>query len=104
MTQNIKQSLGLVIDDDGEFWMSFDDVVKYFSIMEICNLAPDDLIEQYELGSKTKWDLSLFEGEWVRGATAGGCDIFQGTIILDNVIVEYYNFERFIKYYLMLNM
>ncbi|CAH1730885.1 unnamed protein product [Aphis gossypii] len=77
MTQKIKQSLGLVIDDDGEFWMSFEDVVKYFSILEICNLAPDDLIGQNETGSKTKWDLSLFEGEWVRGATAGGCDVFQ---------------------------
>lgn len=92
MPQNIKQSVGLVIDDDGEFWMSFNDVVKYFSIMEICNLAPDDLIEEYEIGSKTKWDLSLFKGKWVRGVTAGGCDILQGTIILDNIIVNYYNF------------
>ncbi|XP_025192300.1 calpain-A-like isoform X2 [Melanaphis sacchari] len=79
MPQKIKESLGLVIDDDGEFWMSFDDFIKYFSILEICNLAPDDDLatEQYGTDSKRKWDLSMFEGEWVRGATAGGCDVFQ---------------------------
>ncbi|XP_026821401.1 calpain-A-like [Rhopalosiphum maidis] len=71
-----KKSIGLVMDNDGEFWMSFEDFVKYFSILEICNLAPDDIIwEQYE--ACYKWNLSVFEGEWVRGATAGGCDISQ---------------------------
>jgi len=31
-----------------------------------------------------KSDLSILEGAWVRGATAGGCDKFQGRIILDS--------------------
>jgi len=73
----------MVLDDDGEFWMSFDDFLKYFSLLEICNLASDDL-KREQNGTCSTWDLSVFEGEWVRGATAGGCDIFQGTTILNN--------------------
>jgi len=68
--------------------MSFEDFVKYFSALEICHLAPGYLDrEQYGASGSKKWDLSIFEGEWVRGATAGGCDKFQGTIILNNIVI-----------------
>jgi len=66
--------------------MSFEDFVKYFSALEICHLNPGYLDrEQYGASGGTKWDLSIFEGEWVRGATAGGCDKFKGIIILNNI-------------------
>ena len=67
--------------------MLYDDFVKYFSTLEICHLAPDYLArEQCGINCEKIWDLSIFEGEWVRGATAGGCDKFHGTFILDNII------------------
>lgn len=72
-----KEELGLTFDDDGEFWMSFKDFMKHFDRLEICNLTPDSLTEE-ELteGHKKKWEISVFEGEWVRGVTAGGCRNF----------------------------
>lgn len=54
--------------------MSYNDFKTYFQRIEICNLNPDSLTEE-ELseGGKRKWEMSMFEGEWVRGVTAGGC-------------------------------
>jgi len=69
-----KEEIGLTFDADGEFWMSFKDFMLYFDRLEICNLSPDSL-EEEELDSegKMKWNMSVFEGAWIRGATAGGC-------------------------------
>ncbi|KAE9522347.1 hypothetical protein AGLY_017259 [Aphis glycines] len=80
ISESDKQSLGLVFDADGEFWMSYKDFVKYFSRLEICNLNPD-LLTKEQLGENKnlKWEMSVFEGEWVRGATAGGCRNFLET-------------------------
>ena len=41
--------------------------------MEICNLSPDSLSEEQETGQKKKWNMNVFEGEWVAGTSAGGC-------------------------------
>ncbi|KAF9793842.1 hypothetical protein SFRURICE_007373 [Spodoptera frugiperda] len=69
-----KEEMGLTFDDDGEFWMSFKDFVTHFSRVEICNLNPDSLDpEECPEGCTKKWEMSVFEGEWVRGVTAGGC-------------------------------
>lgn len=79
--------MGLIFDADGEFWMSYKDFVKFFSRLEICNLNPDVLTkEQLGEDSNKRWEMSVFEGEWVRGATAGGCRNFLGT----------YTFQKFI--------
>ncbi|CAH0757220.1 unnamed protein product, partial [Diatraea saccharalis] len=69
-----KEELGLTFDDDGEFWMSFKDFTQHFDRVEICNLSPDSLDpEECPEGCTKKWEMSVFEGEWVRGVTAGGC-------------------------------
>lgn len=82
ISESEKEELGLTFDNDGEFWMSFKDFQTYFSRLEICNLNPDSLSEE-ELrdGNKKKWEMSVFEGEWVRGVTAGGCRNFLGQIL-----------------------
>ncbi|CAK1549400.1 unnamed protein product [Leptosia nina] len=69
-----KEELGLTFDDDGEFWMAFKDFSQHFDRLEICNLNPDSLDpEECPEGCTKKWEMSVFEGEWVRGVTAGGC-------------------------------
>jgi calpain len=79
--QSEKDEIGLTFDADGEFWMAYRDFIKHFSRIEICNLNPDSLTEEEALqdgaGGK-KWEMSVFEGEWVRGITAGGCRNFLG--------------------------
>lgn len=78
----------MTFDDDGEFWMSFKDFQQHFNRLEICNLTPDSLTEE-ELteGHKKKWEMSVFEGEWVRGVTAGGCRNFLGKISCNNTVL-----------------
>nr|XP_022333326.1 calpain-B-like isoform X20 [Crassostrea virginica] len=67
-----KESMGLTFDDDGEFWMSFDDFSKNFEKLEICNLGPDSL-EEDELDGKKRWEGHTENGEWIPRVNAGGC-------------------------------
>ncbi|KAM9317025.1 calpain-9 [Gastrophryne carolinensis] len=61
--------------DDGEFWMKFDDFKRYFDKVEICNLTPDALDDDTE----HKWEVTVHQGSWIRGSTAGGCRNFLET-------------------------
>ncbi|XP_078263215.1 calpain-3 [Rhinoraja longicauda] len=70
-----KQRLHLLMKDDGEFWMSFDDFKKNFTKLEICNMTPDALDDD----KLHKWTVSINEGRWVRGCSAGGCRNYPDT-------------------------
>jgi calpain len=64
-----KNKIGFEIKQDGEFWMSYEDFLKNFSRITVCNLSPDE--NDAEVGTK-KWQKVQFKGEWVAGVTAGG--------------------------------
>ncbi|RXM35491.1 Calpain-9 [Acipenser ruthenus] len=70
-----KNRLTQISLDDGEFWMEFEDFKKNFNKIEICNLTPDSLDDD----TPNKWEVTVFEGSWVRGSTAGGCRNFVDT-------------------------
>uniref|UniRef100_A0A8D3E892 Calpain 9 n=1 Tax=Scophthalmus maximus TaxID=52904 RepID=A0A8D3E892_SCOMX len=61
--------------EDGEFWMEFQDFKRNYDKVEICNMTPDDLSDN----SKRHWEVSTFQGNWIRGSTAGGCRNFIDT-------------------------
>lgn len=71
--EKTRQEIGLTFASDGEFWMSFQDWLKHFDRVEICNLTPDSLTEEQILAGKKKWEVTSIEGEWTKGLTAGGC-------------------------------
>ncbi|GFO35633.1 calpain-a-like [Plakobranchus ocellatus] len=67
-----KEELGLTFEDDGEFWMMFEDFVSNFERLEICNLGVDS---QGSEGARS-WESRQESGAWVRGCSAGGCRNF----------------------------
>lgn len=68
-----KERLGVLFESDGEFWMEYKDFSQQFTIIEFCHLLPDATEEIHNTEkSKKKWVTSMFNGEWVRGVSAGG--------------------------------
>ncbi len=54
--------------------MEFGDFKANYGKIEICNLTADALSDDIS----KKWEVNLFEGNWIRGSTAGGCRNFIG--------------------------
>nr|XP_034349267.1 calpain-9-like isoform X1 [Arvicanthis niloticus] len=70
-----QKRLGHTTLDDGEFWMAFEDFKTHFDKVDICNLTPDAL----EDNALHRWEVTIHQGSWVRGSTAGGCRNFLDT-------------------------
>ena len=68
--------------------MSFDDFKKNFTKLEMCNLTPDTL----QGDERNSWSVSVNEGRWVRGSSAGGCRNFPGSPQL--FCITLYSFKR----------
>lgn len=54
--------------------MSFSDFQKNFTKLEMCNLTPDTLQGE----ERHSWMVSVNQGRWVRGSSAGGCRNYPG--------------------------
>ncbi|KAK0416655.1 hypothetical protein QR680_012613 [Steinernema hermaphroditum] len=77
VAESVKQDMRLTFAHDGEFWMSFDDFMRNFEKMEICNLGPDVMDEVFEMtgvrSAQNTWATNTHDGAWVRNESAGGC-------------------------------
>lgn len=68
-----KDLLNLVVREDGEFWISEEDFLQHFHLIDICHLDPGSLtLESSDEGCEKVWQVAKFEGSWVPGFTAGG--------------------------------
>jgi len=63
-----RKKLGLDFDDDGEFWMAFEDFCRYFSKATICHLMNTSVFS-----ISKRWHLFKHNNEWKLGFSAGGC-------------------------------
>lgn len=74
LSQAEREEHDITFSDDGEFWMSFQDFIKEFTKLEICNLGPDSLDEdEVNARSKKKWEVNVQDGTWEPRQSAGGC-------------------------------
>lgn len=60
--------------DVGEFWMSFLEFTQTFTSLECIYLDADTAKDEVTLQERPKrWQMKMFQGQWKRGVTAGGC-------------------------------
>lgn len=53
-------------EDDGEFYMTYDDFLRYFDFVDLCHWGPDALEPQVSL--EKKWCEDFYHGQWHRGS------------------------------------
>uniref|UniRef100_H3CDE4 Calpain-3 n=1 Tax=Tetraodon nigroviridis TaxID=99883 RepID=H3CDE4_TETNG len=70
-----KENLKKQTVESSEFWMSFSDFQRNFTKLEMCNLTPDTL----QGDERHSWTVSVNQGRWVRGSSAGGCRNYPDT-------------------------
>ena len=66
-----KEGIGISFDNDGEWWMSYDDFVENFDQLEMCNLSMKNM-EDYE-EEEASWCVKQWSGSWIEDESAGGC-------------------------------
>ncbi|XP_044019682.1 calpain-A-like [Aphidius gifuensis] len=54
---------------DGESWILYDDFIKYFSYVEICNLTPNQITNHVYSNTGKKLALSAIEGKFIGAVT-----------------------------------
>lgn len=62
-----RQELGIVIKEDGEFWISFQDWLQNFHQLQLCHLPPGVKLQDHN-----EWREIIYHGSWVKGVNAGG--------------------------------
>lgn len=77
--------------------MCFPDFSYYFTNINICYLNKN-LIESkperkhWKNVEKKNWEFEAFEGEWVKGVSAGGSQNYKGLrLFLNNLQLQMYN-------------
>ncbi|KAK3608208.1 hypothetical protein CHS0354_039225 [Potamilus streckersoni] len=74
MSTEMKKQLNLVIEEEGEFWIEFEDFVANFNEIQLCHLQPDALHQELANNKlKQNWSVTVVHDAWIRGLTAGGC-------------------------------
>ena len=74
-SDEIKRKLDYRKENEGEFWMTFDDFYANFDLIQFCHLTPDSLSEEILKSYHNKniaWSMISYHGEWASGFTAGG--------------------------------
>lgn len=76
ISPHVKNSLEFKIDNEGEFWMCFEDFCHYFDSIQFCHLTPDsfsdELLRADAKNKNISWKMIAYHGEWRRNVSAGG--------------------------------
>eukprot|EP00064_Thunnus_orientalis_P010875 superscaffoldBa00001515_g10904 len=83
VSKSEREKLGVTVQDDGEFWMTFDDFCQYFTDLILCRL-----INTSYLSIHKTWEEEVMRGSWIHRQDplrnrSGGC-INHKTTFLQN--------------------
>jgi len=70
--EETRKEIGLVFNDDGEFLMSYEDFIKNFYQLEMCNLSAESLTDDPTVALNRRWEEVRHGGSWIKKVTAGG--------------------------------
>ncbi|VDI02869.1 Hypothetical predicted protein [Mytilus galloprovincialis] len=70
--------LGLKFQQEGEFWMAFDDFVSYLTNVDVCHFVNTAIISL-----KKSWNESIMHSEWSVQGRNGGC-VYDSPTFLSN--------------------
>jgi len=59
--------------NEGEFFMVYADFLKVFTHLEVVHLDSDTSRDEPSLQGKCTWQMRLYQGNWIKGVSAGGC-------------------------------
>ncbi|KAF4101066.1 hypothetical protein G5714_017498 [Onychostoma macrolepis] len=81
VSKSERERLGVTVEDDGEFWMDFEDFCKYFTDLILCRL-----INTSYLSIHKTWDEEVMRGSWCRHDDplknrSGGCINHKATFL-----------------------
>jgi len=83
VTGEQRKDLDLTVEDDGEFWMSYEDYLQIFTHTTICRVINLNLTDK-------QWELQEMKSTWKKGVSDGGCVNFKDTFLSKN---HHYQFE-----------
>ena len=76
LTKEEKANVGLVKEEDGEFWMSYSDFIKNWDFITICHLSvssyEDSIIDSERENASPYWWVTQFHCAWTPESNAGG--------------------------------
>lgn len=58
---------------EGETWIPYTDFIKTFTHLEVVHLDSDTSRDEPSLHNKNTWQMRLYQGNWQKGVSAGGC-------------------------------
>jgi calpain, invertebrate len=64
--KEVQRQMKVEFQHDGEFYMLYNDFIKFFDGIDFCHMTPDLLTTEI---SNMKWFSSSFEGKWIAGTT-----------------------------------
>nr|XP_033806506.1 calpain-5 [Geotrypetes seraphini] len=73
VSKSEREKLGVTVEDDGEFWMNFEDFCKYYTDIIMCRLINTSYLSVHKT-----WEESVLRGSWTRHEDpfrnrSGGC-------------------------------
>lgn len=89
VSETEKKELGLTFDENGEFWMSFEDFCRHFTHVDLCHMMNTSFFTL-----KKTWREQLFIGEWRKPHRAGGCGNHSTFLNNPQYLLEVYEDEE----------